>query len=248
MPRRSRPSGRPSTTSRRTSRTRRASGPRALRTLIDALPQGALDRAFTHPSLTSEPTESYERLEFLGDAVLGFVIANALFERYPGEREGHLSRVRAHVVSRKSCAEVGRELGLDTLLVERAEVSSDVSQSGNVLAALVEAVIAALYLEHGLEAIEAPVTEAFEPRIREAELLPIDEKTRLQESLAQTKQKVSYAVLAVEGPPHDRQFTCAATVDGEQLGVGTGRTKKEAEQAAAQRALEALEASGDEEE
>jgi ribonuclease-3 len=210
--------------------------------LIDALPRGALDRAFTHPSLTTERTESYERLEFLGDAVLGFVIAKVLFERFPGEREGHLSRIRAHVVSRKSCAAVARELGLDTLLRERAEVSADVRESGNVLAALIEAVIAALYLEHGLETIEAPVAEAFEPRIREAELLPIDEKTRLQEWLARTKQRVSYAVLEVGGPPHDRHFTCAAMIDGDVVGVGTGRTKKEAEQAAARRALEALEA------
>jgi ribonuclease-3 len=215
-----------------------------LRKLIDDLPRETLARAFTHPSLTTEPTESYERLEFLGDAVLGFVIANALFERFPHEREGHLSRVRALVVSRKSCAEVARELELGTLLQDRTEVSRGISESGNVLAALVESVIAALYLEYGLAAIEGPVTEAFEPRIREAELLPVDDKTQLQESLARTKQRVTYSVLEVEGPPHDRHFTCAAVIDGEQVGTGRGRTKKEAEQEAARRALAALAAAG----
>ena len=211
-----------------------------MRKLIDDLPRETLERAFTHPSLTTEPTESYERLEFLGDAVLGFVIANALFERFPDEREGHLSRVRALVVSRKSCAEVARELELGAIVQERTEISRGISESTNVLAALVESVIAALYLEYGLAAIEGPVAEAFEPRIREAELLPVDDKTQLQESLARTKQRVTYSVLDVEGPPHDRQFTCAAVIDGEQIGTGTGRTKKEAEQEAARRALAAL--------
>jgi ribonuclease-3 len=215
-----------------------------LRKLIDDLPRETLARAFTHPSLTTEPTESYERLEFLGDAVLGFVIANTLFERFPHEREGHLSRVRALVVSRKSCAEVARELELGTLLQDRTEVSRGISESGNVLAALVESVIAALYLEYGLAAIEGPVTEAFEPRIREAELLPVDDKTQLQESLARTKQRVTYSVLEVEGPPHDRHFTCAAMIDGEQVGTGRGRTKKEAEQEAARRALATIAGAG----
>jgi ribonuclease-3 len=172
--------------------------------------------------------------------VLGFVIANVLFERFPDEREGHLSRVRALVVSRKSCAEVARELELGALLQDRTEVSRGISESGNVLAALVESVIAALFLEHGLAAIERPVAEAFEPRIRDAELLPVDDKTQLQESLARTKQRVAYLVLEVEGPPHDRHFTCAAVIDGEQVGTGSGRTKKEAEQEAARRALAAL--------
>jgi ribonuclease-3 len=215
-----------------------------LRKLIDDLPRETLERAFTHPSLTTEPTESYERLEFLGDAVLGFVIANVLFERFPHEREGHLSRVRALVVSRKSCAEVARELELGTLLQDRTEVSRGISESGNVLAALVESVIAALYLEYGLAAVEGPVTEAFEPRIREAELLPVDDKTQLQESLARTKQRVTYSVLEVEGPPHDRHFTCAAVIDGKQVGTGRGRTKKEAEQEAARGALATLAGAG----
>ncbi len=212
-----------------------------MRKLIDDLPRETLARAFTHPSLTTEPTESYERLEFLGDAVLGFVIARALYERFPGEREGHLSRVRALVVSRKSCAEVARDLELGALVQDRTEISRGISESSNVLAALVESVIAALYLEYGLAAIEGPVAEAFEPRIGEADLLPVDDKTRLQESLARTKQRVTYSVLEVAGPPHDRHFTCAAVIDGEQVGIGSGRTKKEAEQEAAREALARIE-------
>ena len=205
------------------------------------MPREALERAVTHPSLTAEPTESYERLEFLGDAVLGFVIARNLYERFPDEREGHLSRVRALVVSRKSCAEVARELDLGTLLRERTEIDPDITESANVLAALVEAVIAALYLEHGLQPIEPAISAAFEEQIRAAERVPVDDKTRLQESLARTKRRVSYSVLDVVGPPHDRHFTCGAVIDGKQLGKGTGRTKKEAEQEAARQALVRLE-------
>ena len=173
--------------------------------------------------------------------MLGFVIARTLFERFPDEREGHLSRVRALVVSRKSCAAVARQLDLGTLLRERTDIDPGITESPNVLAALVEAVIAALYLEHGLEPVEPAIAEAFEEQIRAAELVPVDDKTRLQESLARTKQRVTYSVLDVAGPPHDRHFTCAAVIDGRQLGRGAGRTKKEAEQEAARQALERLE-------
>jgi ribonuclease-3 len=168
------------------------------------------------------------------------VIARTLFERFPGEREGHLSRVRALVVSRKSCAAVARELDLGTLIRERTDIEPDITESANVLAALAEAVIAALYLEHGLTAIEPAVAAAFEEQIQAAERVPVDDKTRLQESLARTKQRVTYSVLEVAGPPHDRHFTCAAVIDGEQLGKGTGRTKKEAEQEAARQTLARL--------
>jgi ribonuclease-3 len=110
----------------------------------------------------------------------------------------------------------------------------------NVLAALLEAALAALFLEHGFEAIEEPIVAAFDARIEYALTNHVDHKTELQEALARRGQSVSYTVLEVEGPPHDRRFTCAASIDGEQVGVGTGASKKAAEQEAANQALRAL--------
>jgi ribonuclease-3 len=172
--------------------------------------------------------------------VLGFVVARALYDRFPDFSEGQLSKIRAHVVSRRSCAVVAAELGLDRRLEESGEIPDDLRRSANVLAALMEAVLAALYLERGLDELAGPVMEAFEPRIEEALNDPVDQKTMLQEELAKLGQRVEYVTLGTHGPPHDRTFECAARVDGEQLGTGTGRTKKDAEQEAAREALERL--------
>jgi ribonuclease III len=109
-----------------------------------------------------------------------------------------------------------------------------------VLAALLEAALAALFLEHGFERIQAPIVEAFEDRIQYAATGHVDYKTELQEALARRGQQVSYSVVEVEGPPHERRFTCAAAIDGEQVGLGTGSSKKAAEQEAARQALEGL--------
>src|SRR5205823_9700861 len=121
--RRSRPWGRPSTTSRRTSKAKQAprqgTGPKALRKLIDALPASRLEHVFTHASWAPDRASSYERLEFLGDSVLELAVASALYERYPDFSEGRLAKIRSHVVSRQSCAVVARELGLGQLLIER---------------------------------------------------------------------------------------------------------------------------------
>jgi ribonuclease-3 len=154
--------------------------------------------------------------------------------------------VRSHVVSRASCAVVAHELALDELLVERGQgVSNDelerLRRNRNVLAALLEAALAALYLEHGFEPIEQPIVEAFSGRIEYAVTSHVDHKTELQEVLARTGRQVSYSVLDVQGPPHDRLFICAAVIDDEQVGVGRGRSKKAAEQEAARQALARLE-------
>jgi ribonuclease III len=109
-----------------------------------------------------------------------------------------------------------------------------------VLAALLEASLAALFLEHGFEPIEAAIVDAFRERIEYALTSHVDFKTELQEALARRGMSVNYSVLDVDGPPHDRTFTCAANVGGEQGGVGTGRSKKAAEQAAAQEVLAKL--------
>ena len=193
-----------------------------------------------HPSRVLDRSLSYERLEFLGDSALGFIVARALFDRYPDVSEGGLSRLRSSVVSRRSCAAVARTIGLDRMFAEQFELTEDLRRSDNVVAALTEAAIAALVLEHGVEAVAGPVVEAFEGQILEAERAPVDDKTRLQEEAAKAGWKVSYAVVATDGPAHDRTFTCEAIVDGKRRGAGTGRSKKEAQQAAAAEALASL--------
>ena len=178
--------------------------------------------------------------------MLGLAIARALYERYPDFTEGRLAKLRSHIVSRASCAEVALELDLGARLRQaESGLPSDelerLSSNRNVLAAVLEAVLAALHLEHGFEAIEAAVVSAFDPRIEYALTTFVDHKTELQEALARTARQVSYSVLEAEGPAHERTFTCAATIDGEQAGTGTGSSKKAAEQEAARQALERLE-------
>ncbi len=205
-----------------------------------------LENVFTHSSWAPDRASSYERLEFLGDSVLELAIARALYDRYPESSEGRLAKIRSHVVSRASCAVVARELGLGKRLAERgAELAPPneldrLARNRNVLAALLEASLAALYLQRGFEPIEKAIVAAFDGRINYALTTHVDHKTELQEELARQGRQVSYAVLEVEGPPHDRTFTCAAMIDGEEAGVGTGRSKKAAEQAAARQALDRL--------
>jgi ribonuclease-3 len=194
-----------------------------------------------HPSRVTERSQSYERLEFLGDSALGFLVARELFDRYPHAAEGELSQLRSAVVSRRSCATVARQVGLDRMFAAQFELSEDLRRSDNVLAALIESAIAAVVLEHGLEAVAAPVVDAFEGQIQEALDTPADFKTRLQEEAAKSGWKVTYSVVEVEGPAHARIFTCEALVAGVPRGLGTGRSKKDAQQAAAAEALDALE-------
>ena len=159
-----------------------------------------------------------------------------------------MAKIRSHVVSRASCAVVSRELDLGARLVEKGdgivpeEELDRLSRNRNVLAALLEAALAALFLEHGFEPIEEAIVEAFAGRIDYAATTHVDYKTELQEQLAALGQQVSYSVLEVEGPPHDRKFTSAAVIDGDQAGVGVGSSKKAAEQEAAKQALEKVRA------
>ncbi|HUK94752.1 MAG TPA: ribonuclease III [Gaiellaceae bacterium] len=210
------------------------------------LPEERLANVFTHSSWATDRASSYERLEFLGDSVLELAIAQALYDRHPDFSEGRLAKIRSHVVSRASCAVVARELGLGAMLAERGadlapqEELLKLSRNRNVLAAVLEASLAALYLEHGFETIESAVVAAFEGRITYALTSHVDFKTELQEELARQGRQVAYTVRDVQGPPHDRTFTCAAVIDGEEIGVGVGRSKKAAEQAAAREALDRL--------
>ena len=202
---------------------------------------------FTHSSWAPDRASSYERLEFLGDSVLELSVARALYERYPDFSEGRLAKIRSHVVSRQSCARVARELDLGSMLLERRRALPDeelekLARNRNVLAALLEAALAALFLEHGFEQVEPAIVAAFSERIEYAATQHVDYKTELQEALARRKRQVSYSVLEIEGPAHERRFTCAALIEGTQMGEGAGRTKKDAEQEAAREALAAIEA------
>jgi ribonuclease-3 len=177
--------------------------------------------------------------------VLELAVARALYDRYPDFTEGRLAKVRSHVVSRQSCAVVARQLDLGKELAARgADIPADeldrLSKNRNVLAALLEAALAALFLEHGFETVEQPIVAAFTPRIEYAMTSHVDYKTELQEAVARRGMSISYNVVEVDGPPHDRRFTCSASIDGEQRGIGSGESKKAAEQEAAKQALAAL--------
>jgi ribonuclease-3 len=142
---------------------------------------------------------------------------------------------------------VAADLGLGRRLVERvdstqtAEELERLSLNRNVLAAVIEAALGALFLQHGFAAIEEAIVDAYAEQIEHALTTRVDYKTDLQELLARGGRQVTYAEISVEGPPHDRRFTCAALVGGEELGRGEGRTKKAAEQEAARETLARLE-------
>jgi ribonuclease-3 len=206
---------------------------------------------FTHASWAADRSESYERLEFLGDSVLELAIAHTLFDRFPHYDEGQMAKLRSQVVSRASCAVIAQELGLGELFRTAHPGPEDeatrLSGNRNVLAALLEAALAAVYLEHGFAAVAGPIVATFESRIEYALTHKVDHKTELQEELARRGKSVSYALLDAQGPAHQRTFTSAALVDGVQSGTGTGASKKDAEQEAAREALASVtEADGDE--
>ncbi len=245
MRRRSRPSARRSITSRRTS-----SRGRDLAQLIDDLPPDLAEIVFTHVSWARERAESYERLEFLGDSVLELAVAHTLYERHPDYPEGRLTKARAHVVSRATCAKVAHELGLGERLLAHAPVpppddAERLATTRSVIGAVLEAALGALFIQLGFAAIADAIVAAFDEHIEFAVTSRVDQKTDLQELLARRGRKVTYLEISAAGPPHDRHFTCAALVDGEELGRGEGTTKKEAEQAAAREALAKVEAPGE---
>jgi ribonuclease-3 len=216
----------------------------ALSALVDDLPEDLRRQALTHSSWTELRIDSYERLAFLGDSVLGLSVASELLERYPGIAAGGLTKIHNQAVSGVSCAAVGRELGVPEML--RANEPDDVTAAipaavlldgERPLPEATEALIGACYLAFGFEPTAAAVTAAFEPRIEHASETRIDFKSALQELLARRGARVSYEVVAATGPPHRRTFEVVAVVDSERVGSGEGRSKKAAEQLAAEQAL-----------
>ena len=226
-----------------------------LRALLDELPEELHRQVFTHASWTERRSDSYSRLAFLGDSVLGLAVTTFLYPRLEAERfgAGRLTKIRAQAVSGPSCRAVAERLGVPDLL--RAQAPDGVGQSAStlveterVLASVIEAVIGAVYLHRGYEPTAEAVVEAFMPEIERALEHPVDFKSTLQERLARRGQTVAYDVVRELGPPHDRTFEVVAMVEGEELGKGSGRSKKHAEQDAAQIALDGMVTDADDEE
>ena len=216
----------------------------ALSGLIGELPLELREQALTHSSWTERRVESFERLAFLGDSVLGLSVASGLFERFDAIDSGGLTKIHNQTVSGVSCAEVGRQLGVPEMLRDNepddvtAAIPAEVLLDGErPLPEASEALIGACYLTFGFERTAAAVAAAFEPRIELAAETRIDFKSALQELLARRGARVSYEVITTTGPPHRRTFEVAAIVDSEQVGLGEGRSKKAAEQVAAEQAL-----------
>jgi len=219
----------------------------ALAALLEELPEDLRAQALTHSSWTERRADSFERLAFLGDSVLGLAVATELFGRFPSVDSGGLTKIHNQAVSGISCAAVGRELGVPGMLranepdgLTSAIPAEVLLEGGRPLPEATEALIGACYLAFGFRRTAAAVAEAFEPRIELASETRIDFKSALQELLAQRGARVSYEVIAATGPPHRRTFEVAAIVDSEQVGSGEGRSKKAAEQVAAEQALAQL--------
>jgi ribonuclease-3 len=223
-------------------------GTASLAELFADTPEELRRQALSHSSWVEKRTESYGRLAFLGDSVLGLSVAARLFDQHPDADIGELTKILNQAVSGRACAEVARELGLPELLTGGAPDVGDglpvetLLASERTLASVCEAVIGACYLAHGFERTSVAVIDAFGPEVEQATRERLDFKSELQERLARDGETVSYEVANEEGPPHQRRFEIRATVGGAEIGLGSGRSKKEAEQAAAQRALENLRA------
>ena len=215
--------------------------------MLDRLPDDLARQVVTHSSWTERRSDSYERLAFLGDSVLSLAVTTHLYPRLEAERfgAGRLTKIRAQAVSGRSCREVAERLGIPERLRMAAPESvagpatEQLARTERVLASVIEAVIGACYLEFGYEEVADAVVEAFTPEIERALAHPADFKSALQEQLARRGTVVAYEVTAEQGPPHERTFEVVALVDCEEVARGSGRSKKDAEQAAAEAALEA---------
>jgi ribonuclease III len=212
--------------------------------ILFEIPEDAphLEQALTHPSFANEVRHApdNQRLEFLGDAVLGLCTSQILFERYPGADEGTLTRLRAQIVNTERLAEWGRQHGVaDAIRLGRGAMSSGLRESNNVVADAVEACIAAAYLDGGLDAAMAACTRIVEPML--VQLGPSgsrDPKSELQE-YAQSRGLglPVYEVCDSGGPAHDRWFEVQVGVAGQWLAKGRGRSKRLAEREAAEELL-----------
>lgn len=206
-----------------------------------------LHQALTHPSFDNEQevvSGDYQRLEFLGDAILGMLLAEALFARFPVADEGDLSRYRALLAEQGSLAGIARAQGFGAFIrVGRGEEQSAGRDKDSILCDVLEAVLAAVYLDGGLEAVRRVVVALFDGLLDApwGQTAARDAKSELQEALsARTLAPPEYRLANESGPPHDRQFRFQVLIGDRVAGEGQGRSKKAAQQAAAAQALEHL--------
>jgi ribonuclease-3 len=206
-----------------------------------------LQQALTHPSFNNEQESGvgdYQRLEFLGDAILGMLLADTLFGRFPGADEGELSRYRAQLAEQGSLAGIARERGIGAFIrLGRGEEQSSGRDKDSILCDVLEALIAAVYLDGGLEAVRRIIVGLFDDLLDApwGQMSSRDSKSELQEALsARSLPPPEYRLAEESGPPHDRQYRFMVLIEGRVAGEGQGRSKKTAQQAAATRALESL--------
>ena len=217
-----------------------------------------LVEALTHPSFLNENPEagrvSYQRLEFLGDAVLGYVTASELFRRFPDLDEGELTKLRAHLVQERSLAAIGESLGLGSqLFMGRGEEAHGGRGRSSNLAGAVEALIGAAYMDKGPEVARSLILRLLASALERVEQrggAPLDPKSHLQEFVqARHEPLPQYRVIDARGPDHRRTFTVEVLLEDRVAGVGVARRKVDAERKAAAKALESLavaEAAGEE--
>jgi ribonuclease III len=210
---------------------------------------GLLERALTHRSFSNEHRElqspNNERLEFLGDTVLGFVIGDMIYRSFPNLQEGALSKIKAHLVSATTLAEKGRALGLGRFLrMGTGEARSGGSEKLSLLADAFEAVVAAIYLDGGLGSVETFVRRVFESEIAVIDIGDLsfhDYKTTLQEAAQGLGLPLpEYRVVEESGPDHEKAFVVELVWDGDPFSLGRGSSKREAQRKAAKEALKKL--------
>lgn len=211
------------------------------------IPPDLLELALTHRSYAYENggIATNERLEFLGDAVLGLVVTDALYQAHPDSPEGQLARLRAAVVNARALADVGRTVGLGEFVrLGRGEISTGGRDKSSILADTVEAVIGAAFVGCGMDQAATLVRRLIDPLLAEAAQMgaALDWKSSLQELAAERGIGPPTYVVEGSGPPHERRFSASVSLAGSECGRGAGRTKKEAEHLAAKSAWERLSA------
>lgn len=205
-----------------------------------------LQNALAHSSYANErwhdSLKSNERLEFLGDSVLGMMVADHLYRTFPDRPEGELTRMRADMVCEQTLARIAEKLGLGThILLGHGEEQGGGRQRPSILADAVESVIAAMYLDGGMDAAKGFIERFVLCNVPVNRPQNMDYKTQLQELVQQKKnQVISYSLTGESGPDHDKHFTVEVSLNGKVVGQGTGTSKKRAEQDAAHCALEKL--------
>jgi ribonuclease-3 len=214
--------------------------------MINFINKDLLETALTHKSCLNENPdlkESNERLEFLGDAILEFVITETLYKSFPDKQEGYLTSLRANLVNTQNLAEVAKKLNIGNLIhLSKGEEDGGGRENPSLLSDTVEAIIGALYLDQGLEKVEEFIKQNLVTEIPEKTAKPLkDAKSRFQEYIqAKGLPAPKYKVLKESGPDHDRDFVVQVLVEGKVMGEGVGKSKSQAEQEAAKKALSFL--------